>query len=220
MNGIESVIGYSFREKSLLKEALTHSSASEKESNERLEFLGDAVLSLLVAERLYREQPDMDEGDMTLVRTLVVEMNALAGAAKRMGVDKFIRIGKQMRKDELPPRVLAGLFEALLGAVYLDGGLEEASAFVERHLGATIKDALERDLKKDYKSLLQEWAHRNFGSNPFYRLVAESGPEHSKSFRVRVEIDGKVFGYGEGKSKKEAEQRAAQQTLSSLKDKQ
>lgn len=218
MNDIESVIGYGFRDESLLGEALTHSSANDVVSNERLEFLGDAVLSLLVAEQLYRNHPEMDEGDMTLVRTLVVGMNTLADAVKRMGAEKFLRVGKQMRKTEIPPRVLAGLFEALLGAIYLDGGLGEASAFIERCLGEVIRDAVKRDLKKDYKSLLQEWAHRNFGSNPFYRLVAESGPEHSKSFRVRVEIDGKVFGYGEGKSKKEAEQQAAQKTLSSIKN--
>lgn len=217
MNEVEKVIGYRFKNKSLLNEALTHSSLNEGISNERLEFLGDAVLSLIIAEKLYREHPDMDEGDMTLLRALVVEMGSLAEALRNMNIEGSLKVGRQMRTGELPTRVLAGFFEALLGSVYLDGGLDEASSFVERHLGGILEEALERDLKKDYKSLLQERTQRIFGSNPSYRVVEERGPQHSKWFRVCVEIDGKAFGYGEGRSKKEAEQSAAKEALSSLK---
>jgi ribonuclease-3 len=220
MEEIERRIGYEFRDKNLLDSALTHSSVGEGRkkvtNNERLEFLGDSVLSLIIAQELYLKEPQLDEGDMTLIRALVVETNALADAMRKIALENFFKVGKHLSKNGLPPRILAGFFEAILGAVYLDGGFASAQEFLKRHLSDRLSDALLRSVRKDYKSLLQEWAQRNLFPNPTYKTLAEEGPQHSKTFKVSVELNGRLLGIGSGRSKKEAEQSAAKEALLSL----
>ncbi|MCX7702831.1 MAG: ribonuclease III [Planctomycetota bacterium] len=218
MEEVERNIGYEFKNKELLRQALTHSSATEgrEPDNERLEFLGDSVLSLIVAHRLYLEHPQMDEGDMTLMRARIVETNSLADAAKKLKLTEFFKIGGPLQDRAIPPRILSGLFEAVLGAIFLDGGLDCAEGFVVRHLGSLFSAALSGSACKDYKSLLQEWTQRNFNGRPSYKTVAEKGPPHSRLFEVSVSLMDEILGIGSGKSKKEAEQAAAKEALLKL----
>ena len=216
---VEEALGYTFCDASLLERALTHSSycdADRSRCNERLEFLGDAVLSLMVAETLHGREPLLSEGEMTQVRAIVVSRGVLAEVVRDMGIASGLRVGRNMDPDWLPDSVLAGLYEALLGAVYLDGGAEAARGMVRRTLGGHIKRLLEMKIQKDYKSLLQEFAQRRLGVMPRYETTAEEGPEHAKMFEVEVRLGGHVRGRGRGRSKKEAERAAAEAALADL----
>jgi len=210
---LEAVLGYRFRRRDIAETACRHASLclSGAESNERLEFLGDAVLGLVVAEWLYGVEPRLDEGEMTRGRALCVCGGALAEAARRFGLARFLRVGKNM--DEIPERVLAGFVEALIAAVYLDGGLNAARKVVTRLLGEHLAQVAQQAKGKDYKSLLQEWSLKSCAALPTYRVISEDGPPHRRVYEVEVEVCGEVCGKGEGRSKKEAEQAAAQQAL-------
>lgn len=215
MRNIEEVLGYRFRCVELLEEACRHASVTEnRSSNERLEFLGDAVLSLVVAEEFYLQKPPLDEGAMTQMRALVVSGEALAESAKRHQLHLFLKVGKNM--TDISERVIAGFVEALIAAVYLDGGLDAARMLIKRLLGERIRTVLSLSTRKDHKSLLQEWSLRKCGCLPTYRLLQEDGPPHHRHYRVEVVLCGKTFPPGDGKSKKEAEQQAAFNALISL----
>ena len=214
MKQLEKNIGYHFRDKSLLKTAVTHSSfANENRGglayNERLEFLGDAVLQLVTSEKLFKENPDMPEGRMSKQRAALVCEDALAGYSKEIQLGDFMLLGKgeEATGGRNRPSILADAFEALIGAIFLDGGMDNAKRFVRRFL-----DAAHTSLK-DYKTLLQEIIQKNPGERLSYVVIGESGPDHDKVFNVEVHLNSNVIGKGTGKSKKQAEQAAAKEAL-------
>ncbi len=217
LSEFEKVIGYEFKNKSLLETALTHSSyANEKQSgrecNERLEFLGDSVLGVITADYFYHNLAHLPEGEMTKKRAACVCEKSLHGFAKEINLGKYLFLGRG--EDNTGGRkrasILADAFEAVIGAIYLDGGLEDVRKFV---LGF-IKEAAAKQLSlRDYKTELQEIIQKNPAEHLTYVLVGESGPDHDKRFEVEVMLNSNVVGYGMGKSKKLAEQQAAKQAL-------
>lgn len=217
LNEFEKVIGYEFKNKSLLETALTHSSyANErqtgKECNERLEFLGDSVLGVITADYFYHNLAHLPEGEMTKKRAACVCEKSLYGFAKEINLGKYLLLGRGEENTGGRNRasILADAFEAVIAAIYLDGGLESVRGFV---LGF-IKKAAEKQLSiRDYKTELQEVIQKNPNEHLSYVLVGESGPDHDKRFEVEVLLNSNVIGCGIGKSKKLAEQQAAQQAL-------
>ena len=207
---IEEIIGYAFADRQLLRRCFTHSSVSAENNNERLEFLGDAVIELCVSEELYRRSGE-DEGDMTEWRKKFVANDVLRPAAERLGLHRyFIFSGK---KENLGKKPVASLFEALAAGIYLDGGMEAARAVVMRFLPARTDLAAHGQAFQDYKTALQEIVQKNREETLSYRLVGESGPDHDKRFTVQVLLNSNIIAQGEGHSKKEAEQMAARQAL-------
>ena len=216
---LAALLGHSFRDPVLLETALTHPSRSYEEGggrgNERLEFLGDAVLDLVVAELLFETRPEWTEGDLTRARAALVNSRALAERAHALGIAYFARLGRTeqrsggTRKD----RVLANLFEALVGALYLDGGLGVARAFLERALAPNLRTGA-RVLEPDPKTRFQEWAHARFQTTPSYRPVADSGVENDEQrFCVEVCVGGEPWGRGTARTKRAAERAAAEEAL-------
>ncbi|GAB2702033.1 ribonuclease III [Paenibacillus thermoaerophilus] len=221
---LEQKLGLPFRRYELLEEAFTHSSwinehRSSHADNERLEFLGDAVLELAVSEYLYRRHPDGSEGELTKRRASIVCEPSLVKFAKRLEFGDFLLLGKGEAQTggRNRPALLADVFEAFVGALFLDRGLDAVRAFLEEHLFPFV-DEDDGPQVTDYKTRLQEYAQqRNLGT-PEYRIVAESGPAHDKQFISEVRMDGVCMGTGYGRSKKESEQQAARQALESLRD--
>jgi len=218
---LEEAVGYCFRDRALLEEALTHRSAinesacREARDNERLEFLGDAVLGLMVASLLLERFPDKREGDLSRLRASLVGEENLARLARSLDLGRFLVMGKGERQTGGAGRksLLADAFEALLAAVYQDGGPEVASRLVER-LFLPLLDAVASDvIGKDYKTSLQELAQARFGSVPQYRLDGVTGPSHEQRFVVSVFLRDELVGEGEGGNKKEAAQQAARAAL-------
>lgn len=219
MAELESVLGHQFREPRWLHQALMHSSripertAEEPtESNEKLEFLGDAVLELVVSEELIREFPDWTEGQLSKSRARLVNATALSFSAQRLGIGKYLRLGRGEEKTggRTKPALLADAYEALIAAVYLDSGLDAARGFVRRSLvEGTISVEAERLGHTDHKSALQEFLQSRGMTPGVYRVIAESGPDHQKSFQVEVRVAGQITAVGCGRTKKEAEQSAA-----------
>lgn len=216
----EQIIGYIFQDKELLCEAFSHSSyANEKKkhrrSNERLEFLGDSVLSIVVSQYLFEHYPELPEGELTRVRAALVCEKSLHRFALRIRLGDFLLLGKgeSHTGGRERPSILADAFEAVIAAIYLDGGLEAARRHILRFIP---KDIPERRslLFGDYKTALQEVIQRNPEEKVEYKLMDESGPDHSKTFVVEVFLNSNVIGRGVGKSKKEAEQMAAREALS------
>ncbi len=214
MTGLEKNIGYSFKNKDLLKTAVTHSSyANENRGgikyNERLEFLGDAVLQLVTSDKLFRENPNMPEGKMSKTRASLVCEDALAVYAGEIDLGEYMLLGKgeEMSGGRHRPSILADAFEAVIGAIYLDGGMREAKKFILHFV-----DAAHLSLQ-DYKTLLQEIIRKNPGERLSYVVTGETGPDHDKMFNVEVHLNSNVIGKGEGKSKKQAEQAAAKEAL-------
>ncbi len=214
MTGLEKNIGYSFKNKDLLKTAVTHSSyANENRGgikyNERLEFLGDAVLQLVTSDKLFRENPTMPEGKMSKTRASLVCEDALAVYAAEIELGEYMLLGKgeEMSGGRHRPSILADAFEAVIGAIYLDGGMREAKKFILHFV-----DAAHLSLQ-DYKTLLQEIIRKNPGERLSYVVTGETGPDHDKMFNVEVHLNSNVIGKGEGKSKKQAEQAAAKEAL-------
>lgn len=214
MKDLEKNIGYTFKDKSLLKAAMTHSSyANENKGNipynERLEFLGDAVLQLITSEKLFKESSHMAEGKMSKQRAALVCEEALAGYSAEIQLGQFLLLGKgeEASGGRNRPSILADAFEALIGAMFLDGGMDVAKKFVLRFV-----DAAHLSLQ-DYKTLLQEIIQKNPGERLSYVVSGEHGPDHDKSFEVQVHLNSNVIGKGTGKSKKQAEQAAAKEAL-------
>lgn len=218
---LESSIGYRFAHRELLHRATIHRSfANETEEgvvdNEVLEFLGDAVLGLVISELLYRRNPQMSEGEMSKLKAFLVSSESLARRAEDIDLGTYLVLGKGEEKTDgrLKDSLLANSFEAVIAAVYLDGGLQVATDFVDSTVYKHLTDAIEENVRfNDFKSLLQERLQSDGQSLPVYTVVEELGPDHSKTFRVVVELDGEPLGEGEGKTKKAAEQVAAEQTL-------
>ena len=224
---LQKRIGYTFCDQELLKRALTHSSYSNETGarnhhllcNERLEFLGDSVLSLITSEYLYRSFPELPEGDLTRIRAATVCEGALASYAERIGLGEFLLLGKGERQSggSKKPAVIADAFEAILAAIYLDVGGADALQTVSKFLLPFIKEAVAvlpdvGGYHADSKSRLQEFVQKDKGT-PEYRLVSESGPDHNKTFVVEVYLDSNCIGRGQGHSKKYAEQAAAKAAL-------
>jgi ribonuclease-3 len=211
-------IGYRFSDPSLVVSALTHASVatSRNHSNERMEFLGDAILGMIVCEEVFRSYPNYLEGDLTKIKSVVVSRRVCAKVSKGLGLEECLIVGRGMLKHGMPRSLLSDVFEAIVAAVFLDGGLEEARKFVLRFLDSEIRSAADGHSFGNYKSLLQQLVQGNFKGSPVYRLVGESGPDHSKHFEVSAEINGKRYTSAWGRSKKDAEQRAAANALAEL----
>ncbi len=219
MKALEKNLGYTFKNKSLLINALTHSSYANEardgvSSNERLEFLGDSVLSVIVSDYIYKRFNNLPEGELTKIRASLVCEKSLCGFSKELNVGEFLRLGKGEEKGGGRERasILADAFEALLAAIYLDSDLETARNFVLKFV--ELEHSSEEEVFKDYKTALQEIIQRNPEEYVTYILIGESGPDHNKSFEMEVHLNSNVIGRGVGKSKKQAEQMAAKQALS------
>jgi ribonuclease-3 len=204
---------HEFRDPALLELALTHASTEGDADNERLEFLGDAVLDLIVAERLFAEDPRASEGDLTERKSQVVSRRSLAEAARALGLEGEARVGRGMKLDSLPRSVLANLFEGVLGAVYLDAGLEAARQFVERTLAPALRAAAAAPLRAEPKQRLQHLAQARTGEPPQYRLLDERGASHARAFLVAAEVGAQRFPGAWGRTVKEAERWAAHEAL-------
>lgn len=218
--GLEDRMGYTFRNPTLLQTALTHGSAQPPgvvRENERLELLGDAVLDLVVTEGLLRLYPDWDEGRLSRQRALLVQTRSLARIARRLGIERALRLGhgEAQSGGRAKPSILAAAFEAVLGALYLDGGLNAARELVEREILAA-EDVYDAASQSDWKTALQEETQRRWRVLPSYRLTGCEGPPHAPVFTVEVDVQGRTLGRGEGRSKREAEQAAARQALQRL----
>ncbi len=219
LDACEVVIGYRFQDRALLRRCLTHASASRTrlESNERLEFLGDAVLGVVVCEALYSRFPDSPEGDLTRIKSEVVSRAVCAQISIRLGLDSFLWLGKGISAHgRIPGSVSAAVFEALVGGVYLDGGFDAARNLILRHIQDEIDAAAGSPTGVNFKSVLQQQAQREFGETPIYSVLDEKGPDHLKCFKVSAIVGPRVFPPAWGPSKKEAEQRAAQNALAQI----
>ncbi|ADK81015.1 ribonuclease III [Sediminispirochaeta smaragdinae] len=212
----EKHVGIRFRKLEFLNLAFSHRSFANEQgtnvdNNEKLEFLGDSVLGLVVSEYLFALLPDKAEGDLARVKSFVVSEDSLAEIARKIKVDNYILIGKgeEYSGGRNKKAILADCMEAIIGSFYLDSGFKAARSFVLKYLIPEINKVLENRHKKDYKTLLQEYVQKQFKSYPRYSLVKKTGPDHDRTFWIEVKIDGKVYGPGKGKNKKEAEQHAA-----------
>jgi ribonuclease-3 len=215
----EERIKYRFRNRRLLFQALTHSSIKtlDNPSNERLEFLGDSVLGLVMTEFLFNFFQERDEGALTQIKSVVVSTAILAKASTRLSVDELYSVGKGVsRKRTLPDSLRANVFEAIVAAIYKDGGLEAARRFILRNVYHEVLAVADDRQHLNYKSLLQQYAQKELCATPTYRVVSESGPDHYKSFEVVAQVGKVRYCAGAGRSKKEAEQLAAQATLEKL----
>lgn len=215
----EARLGYEFEDESLLSLALTHASNSDSrlDSNERLEFLGDAVLGMITCEMIFRKYPSLLEGEMTKIKSATVSRRACADIAQRLGFHEALILGKGMQGQcELPPSLSAAVLESLIAAVYLDGGMDPVRRFLEPLLEPVIEQAADSGHHENYKSLLQQHSQRELIEPPAYRVLDEKGPDHAKCFKVCVELKGVRHTPAWGASKKEAEQRAALYALSEL----
>lgn len=213
--------GVRFKTPALLLRAVTHKSfsPSPQEHNEKLEFLGDAVLDLALADALMRQFPDNDEGRLSKKRASLVNEKELATVAQGIGLQRFLRLGKSELQSQgaLKPRLLSSSLEALVGAVYLDQGFLAAQLLVQGLFAKSLRrEDAEQDYSSDYKTRFQEAVQARDRLTPIYRVVGEEGPPHSRSFRVQVETEGRVWAQAEGASKKAAEQRAARAALDLL----
>jgi ribonuclease-3 len=215
----EDVLRYQFRDPTYLREALTHASGANHRlvSNERLEFLGDAILGAIVCELLFRKFPDYLEGDLTRVKSVVVSRRTCAKISQALGLEEFLVMGKGMgSQEETPSSVLADVFESLVGAIYLDGGMDAAQRFILQHIEAEVEATVDGQGGVNYKSQLQQMAQRQFNETPTYPLLDEKGPDHSKCFKIAAQIGRQLFPPAWGRNKKDAEQRAAMNALSQL----
>ena len=220
---LETRIGYSFKDRTLLETALSHSSYANEnrrsagQSNERLEFLGDAVLGQIVANHLYLTYPEMPEGQMTRLRAELVCEQSLHQVALRIGLGDFLRLvkGEEHTGGRQRPSILADAVEAVMAAMYLDGGTEPVREFIGRYILSEAKVIVENSVA-DYKTALQELVQKKPGRTLSYELVSESGPDHNKTFTVKVMLDGEQIGEGTGHTKKEAEQFAAKSGIGAL----
>ncbi len=212
-SGLEDRIGYEFSDKALLRQALLHASADAGDSYERLEFLGDAVLELIVSELVFESRPDFTEGQLTKSRAAIVSEVSLAEAARALGLSEYLILGKGERSSGGydKPSILADVVEAILGAVYLDAGLDKAKEIADRILAARFEAVLSGNGLRDYKTRLQERYHKRGVSDIRYIVYKEEGPPHERTFYVKLMISGEEAARGQGRSKKIAEQKAARQ---------
>jgi len=213
LSACEDALSYAFQERALLERCLTHSSSARTrlESNERLEFLGDAILGAIVCEVLYQRMPDDPEGELTRIKSAVVSRTICAQVSDELGLQKYMIVGKGLQFGSAMPRsMVAAVYEAVLAGIYLDGGWSAASEFVRRTMGPVIEDLLETTQGRNYKSLLQQYVQKELSLTPGYTLLAQRGPDHSKFFQVAAVVGSQLFAAAWGPNKKAAEQRAAQ----------
>ena len=220
MKSLEEKLGYTFRDQSLLENALTHSSCANEskgrlQSNERLEFLGDSILGMVVAEHLYRNHPDLPEGDLTRTRAALVCEESLVVVAEELGLGEYLHLGRgeEAGGGRQRPSIRADAVEAVLAAVYLDGGIGSARKIIRRFI---LDREEEKGASRDYKTALQEMVQRESGQVLTYRLTGAEGPDHAKVFSMEVDLNGATVGQGKGHSKKEAEQNAARAAIEAL----
>lgn len=224
LHEFEREIGVRFKNPDLLNQSLMHrsyvhgKSADRGLSNERMEFLGDSVLGLVVNEYLYNRYPDRDEGDLTKIKSLVVSRQVLAKKAEEIGLGKYLLLsaGEVESGGRKRSSIIADAMEAVIGAIYLDRGIEAAREFIRREILVGLHEITRSEEHTNYKSLLQELVQGSRKVHPVYRVQSERGPDHDKQFIVDVSISGKMYGRGTGKSKKEAEQSAAKAALENL----
>lgn len=217
LKGLEEALGYHFKRQELLKEALTHRSWGYPDF-ERLEFLGDSVLELCISHLLFEILPMYKEGELSKIRASLVRGERLAEIAKSLSLGDYLLLGKgeEQTGGRQKASILASAFEALVGAVYLDGGFERALEVVRKCFSPYLEEVKGNWRDIDFKTQLQEGVQARFKDLPQYVLLSQSGPEHEKTFEVAVMVKGQVWGKGRGKSKKEAEQRAAEEALKRL----
>jgi ribonuclease-3 len=221
LRDFQRLLRYSFKDRNLLDQALTHRSYAfehprEKAvDNERLEFLGDAVLGLAISDYIYRQFPGCQEGEMTRIRAILVSRTTLENLARRLAVGGLLLLGKgeSASGGADQPSNIVGSYEAIIGAVYLDGGFKKADKFIGSQFKDEIKKVFEGGAKKDYKSVLQEYTLKEYKTPPRYAVIFEEGPDHRKHFEVAVSFGGMIRGKGEGKNKKSAQQDAAYEAL-------
>ncbi len=215
----EAILGYSFKDPALLKEALTHASIADNRltSNERMEFLGDAVLDLVVCSELYRQFPQYLEGDLTKLKSAVVSRRTCAEVSIETGLIDLLVTGKGINSGHhMPPSLAAAVYESITAAIFLDGGYEVVKQYVLRTMSPKIEIIASNSHQENYKALLQQHAQRVLGGTPIYDLLDEKGPDHSKCFEICVMIDGRRFASAWGPNKKMAEQKAALLALEEL----
>jgi ribonuclease-3 len=219
LDKLQQRIGYQFNDKNLLLSSLTHASGAEHRlaSNERLEFLGDAILGAVVCEILYQQYPDYLEGDLTRIKSIVVSRLTCAKISEALGMQEFLILGKGMTTHpSVPSSLLANVFESLVAAIYLDGGDAAARRFISDAIEPEIELAAGGETGNNYKSLLQQLAQREQGTTPTYQLLDEKGPDHSKCFQVAAQVGASRYQPAWGRNKKEAEQRAARNALNEI----
>lgn len=219
---IEAQLNYTFKDKFLLALAFVHRSYINEnkhitQHNERMEFLGDSVLGLLTADYLYCNLPATPEGDLSCLRSRLVDASACVSYIQKLQLEKELLLGRGERMNDGRGResILADLFEAIIGAVYLDGGIEAARGFLFKNFSVEIEEILKTPLR-NFKAVLQDYCQKKFQHPPVYKVLSETGPDHSKLFLISVEIDGQELGRGEGSSKKEGQQAAAESALASI----
>ncbi len=218
LTACQKAIGYSFKDLTLLASALTHTSGAVTRlvSNERLEFLGDAVLGFVIVDMLYHRCESLMEGEMTQFKSVIVSRAACARVSRSLGLENYLFLGKGMKVSKLPPSLLANAQESIIGAMYLDGGLEAAREYILRVFEYEIQDALHGGPLRNFKMVLQQYAQRNFHLTPTYETLDQKGPDHRKCFKVQVHVGNRVFQPAWGKNKKEAEQHAAENAMCEL----
>lgn len=218
---LQKKINYEFQDVKLLKEALTHSSYSNEykkiknRNNERLEFLGDSILGLIISNYLFRLKKELPEGELTKIRAAIVCERSLKDIAKSIHLGEYLYLGKgeESTGGRTRDSILADATEALIAAIYLDGGFRKATDFVLDHMGDIISQAIQGKIMRDYKTQLQELIQKDNKENIIYKLVDQLGPDHDKTFKMNVFLGEKLIGTGIGKSKKEAEQEAAKDAM-------
>ena len=216
IEAVQTMLGYRFKDLDLLVNSLTHASIATTRlvSNERLEFLGDAVLGLVICEEIYNRFPRYLEGELTRIKSVVVSRETCANVADKLDLVRHLSLGKGITESEnLPASLAACALEAIIGAAYVDGGLEPARRFILAHMGEEIDRVLAGEHSRNYKSILQQHAQRDLGASPNYEVLDEKGPDHAKAFEIAVTIRGRRYPSAWGPSKKAAEQCAAREAL-------
>lgn len=220
LDDLEDALGHEFSDRSLLERALVHASAAplRSESNERLEFLGDAVFGGIVCEDLFTRLPNAAEGELTRIKSAVVSRRTCAKITAELGLDRFIVLGRGVasKAGRVPSSILAGVYEAVVAAIYLDGGHEAATRFVRRTTRDAIEASLRAPVSENYKSVLQQRTQQHGGEAPTYEIVGERGPDHLKAFQVRAVIAGTTYEPAWGPNKKVATQRAAGNAIAQI----
>ena len=216
---IEQIIGYKFSNRNLLTRAFTHSSAADNRllSNERLEFLGDSILAVVICQVLFERFPGYLEGDLTKIKSMLVSRSTCAQVAGQLGLQKFLKVGKGLASDRaLSGSLAAGLLEAIIAAIYIDSGFGAARSFILRTFAPAIDQADAEQAQGNFKSLLQQYAQQQFNATPIYELLDDKGPDHDKCFESQVVVADRHFLSAWGRNKKEAEQKAAFNALVEL----
>jgi len=216
---IEQIIGYKFSNRNLLCKALTHSSVVDNRllSNERLEFLGDSILAVVICQTLFERFPAYLEGDLTKLKSMLVSRRSCARIVKQLGLQKFLKVGRGMASSRaLTGSLAAGLAEAVIAAIYIDGGFEAARTFLLKNFTSLIDQADAQQPQGNFKSLLQQYAQQHFNTTPVYEMLDEKGPDHDKCFEAKVVIAERHFPSAWGTNKKQAEQKAAFNALVEL----